>query len=89
MQNLLQRFSMGRIKIVPMSWNELKNECFAEEFPDIGGWSFSKVFDERKKFVRYSQIWTETSGIYKKFKIYCKGRLQHEQRKSKSTSCKL
>jgi hypothetical protein len=62
-----------------MSWNQLSAEKFEDAFPDIGGWNFAEVFTARPKFVSYSQIWFEATGVYEKFQRYCKGRIQHEK----------
>ena len=70
-----------------MSWRDLSAEKFEDAFPDIGGWTFEYVFQMRPKFVKYSQIWFEATGVYKKFQAYCKGRIEYE--KSKPTSCQL
>ena len=50
-------------------------------FPDnLGEFSkkrFSAMFLENCKIVEYTRNWYESTGIFKKFMIYCKNRLEN------------
>ena len=62
-----------------MAWYELSAEIFPEDHPDIGGWTFKRVFEERGEFVKYVMIMYDVTGTYSYFQNYCKGRLKDEQ----------
>ena len=62
--------------MVRENWNEFKNNCFAPEFPDVGGdnWPFWRIYKERPKFVEFALCWSDASGVYGQWKEYCEGR---------------
>jgi len=62
-----------------MSWRGFEQYCFEKKFPDVGGMTFKELFTARPKFVEYSQIWFEATGMFKNWQAYCKGRLKYEQ----------
>ena len=58
-----------------MDWSDYSSDTFENSHPDIGGWEFWKVFDQRPEFVKFVMILYDCTGTYKNFQIYCKGRL--------------
>jgi hypothetical protein len=60
--------------MVPKKWNEMRNNCFAEEFPDVGNMPFWKIYEQRPKFVEFALCWDDASGVYGQWKEYCEGR---------------
>ena len=66
-----------------MGWNELATELFPEDHPDVGGWCFSKIYEQRPDFVKYVRIMYDVTGLYKIFQQYVNGRYEHEQASKK------
>ena len=60
--------------MVLSNWSKLATETFPEDHPDIGGWTFERVYKERKEFVKYIGIMFEVTGTYQIFQRYCKGK---------------
>ena len=60
--------------MVLQAWSKLGAETFPEDHPDIAGWTFEKVFEERPEFVKYILIMYEVTGVYQIFQRYCKSR---------------
>ena len=44
---------------------------FPENFPDIAGWGFEKVWKERPEFCRACLAWTNTTGLFLEFQNFC------------------
>ena len=71
--------------MVPSEWRKYADFSFEESFPDIGGLPFHLVYERRPNFVKFALLWTSCTGVYEKFRTYCKGRSDHEQ-KNKSAA---
>ena len=48
-----------------MEWRKFETLSFEKKFPDVGDMKFKDLFEARPKFVKYSQIWAEASGMFK------------------------
>ena len=60
-------------------WRDYSEYSFENGFPDIANVPFREVYVSRPKFVKFALIWTQATGMYKKFQIYCRGREKHEK----------
>ena len=58
---------------------------FPENFPDVGGWDFEKVWKERPKFCRACLEWTNATGFFLTFQKFCV--LKNKESKNASTTC--
>ena len=50
---------------------KMDSDTFPENFFDIAGWDFLKVFAERQEFCKFSQGWKKATGLFLKFQKYC------------------
>ena len=53
--------------MVLQAWSKLATETFPEDHPDIGGWTFERVFEERPEFEKYILIMYDVTGTYNIF----------------------
>ena len=58
----------------------MDSETFPENFPDIGSWTFLKVWEDRKDFCKFSLNWDNPTGLFKKFQKYCKQKITNVSR---------
>ena len=61
-----------------MGWRDHGQDKFGEH-PEIGGWTFDRIYEERPEYIKFVLIWYGVTGPMKKFQEYCKER--HEEDK--------
>ena len=66
--------------MVLANWNESNHEILDKKHPDVGGWTFERIYEQRPKYIKFVLIWYDVTGPMKKFHEYCKAR-------NESTKC--
>ena len=60
------------------------NTYFPPTFPDIGGWNFERTWNKRKKWCKFSQTWTTSTGLFKLFQEFVRKKIKEEENESGS-----
>ena len=47
---------------------------FPQNFPDIGGWDFERVWKERQEWCQFALKWKSATGLFKEFQMFCKAK---------------